>query len=126
MSSSTTKNKILIVLLCIGSFVILFKYLSNVNKEEFTTNIFQPIKELEVSTNNSLMPYLEKIRGFKEPKMNCYQENKIDNKQIVFNNTKNQNTRNKRLNKMNKTYFTLDDDALNKSLLPRNNALFII
>lgn len=131
MSSHTTNEKLLILLLCIVIFVILYMYLSSCNKEEFTTNILQPIKELEKSTNNSLLPYLEKIREFKEPKMNCYENakntnNANTNNQIVFNNTKNQTTRNKRLNKMNKTYFTLEDDSLNQSLLPKNNELFII
>lgn len=131
MSSHTTNEKLLILLLCIVSFIILYIYLSNCNKEEFTTNIFQSIKELEKSTNNSLLPYLEEIREFKEPKINCYEnannsKNSNDAEQIIFNNTKNQTTRNKRLNKMNKPYFTIDDDALNQSLLPKNNALFII
>lgn len=131
MSSHTTNEKLLILLLCIVIFVILYMYLSSCNNEEFTTNILQPIKELEKSTNNSLLPYLEKIREFKEPKMNCYENAKNTNdtntnNQIVFNNTKNQTTRNKRLNKMNKTYFTLEDDSLNQSLLPKNNELFII
>ena len=118
-------NNILYFFILIFIIIILY-LLKYCKRENFTSKIYQPIKKLNNSSNN-LIPYLEKIRTFKYPKINSYNDNNDKNDtKLVFNNTNNQNKRNTNLNKLNTKYFTLEDDVLNKSLLPKHNELFII
>ena len=102
----------------------MYMYLINCSKEPFYNNIYQPIKELERANDSILVPYIDKIRKEKYPKIHCYENNK--NNMLVFNNSNKQNKRNQVLNKLNDNYFKITDDAINQMLLPKNNELFII
>lgn len=114
-----------ILILCLVLLVLLYIYICNSNKELFTNSKLQPIKKLAETKSSCFKPYLEKIRKIETPKLEYY-EKKLDTNSLVFNNSKNQSRRNQELNRLNKKYFTVDDDAINQLLLPKNNELFMI
>lgn len=123
MIGKINNTKLLCFLICIVTFVIIYTYLIKCSDEPFN-NIYQPIKGLEKSKNNSLIPYLEQIRNIKYPKINCYEQK--NNNKLVFNKSNNQNRRNLDLNKLNTNYFNIENDTINQLLLPKNDELFMI